>query len=115
MPEWESWRNNSSYNSTSDTGEHRANCSDNHLARVRTDCYLTYQDVERENRSRSNNQISTDYCGDAAKSEKKSVRHEATLHGFVPHVIASVDVDLTQLANYCGASCFMFVWKMASH
>jgi hypothetical protein len=75
MAEWESWRDNSSYNSTSDTGEHRANCSENHLARIGIDCHLTHQDVERENCSGDNNQISPDYCGDAAKSEKKSVQH----------------------------------------
>lgn len=75
VSEWESWCDNSSYNSASDTREHRANCSKNHLARVRIDCHLTHQDVERENCSGGNNQISTDNCGDAAKSEKKSVRH----------------------------------------
>jgi hypothetical protein len=73
VSEWKSWRDNSSYNSTSDTREHRADCSKNHLARVRIDCHLTHQDVERENCSRGNNQISADYCGDAAKSEKESV------------------------------------------
>ncbi len=75
MAEWESWRDNSSYNSTSDTREHRANCSENHLARIGIDRHLTHQDVERENCSGGNNQISADYCGDAAKSEKKSVQH----------------------------------------
>src|SRR4029077_11978856 len=75
VSEWESWCDNSSYNSASDTREHRANCSKNHLAGVRIDCHLTHQDVERENCSGGNNQISTDNCGDAAKSEKKSVRH----------------------------------------
>ena len=49
VSEWESWCDNSSYNSTSDTREHRANCSKNHLARVRIDCHLTHQKVEREN------------------------------------------------------------------
>jgi hypothetical protein len=75
VSEWESWRDNCSYNSTSDTREHRANCSENHLARIGIDCHLTYQDVERENCSGGNNQISADYCGNAAKSEQKSVRH----------------------------------------
>ena len=75
MAEWESWRDNSSYNSTSDAREHRSNCSENHLARVGIDGQLTDQDVECENCSGGNNQISADYCGNAAKSEKKSVRH----------------------------------------
>ena len=75
VSEWESWRDNSSYNSTSDTREHRANCSKNHLARVRIDCHLTHQDVERENCSGGNNQISADDCDNAAKSEKESVQH----------------------------------------
>ena len=75
VSEWESWRDNCSYNSSSDTCEHRANCSENHLARIGIDCHLTHQDVERENCSGGNNQISADHRGDAAKSEKKSVRH----------------------------------------
>ena len=82
VSEWESWRDNSSYNSTSDTREHRANCSENHLARIGIDCHLTHQDVERENCSGGNNQISTDNCGDAAKSEKKSVQHRTHFTSF---------------------------------
>jgi len=79
MAEWEPWRDNSSYNSTSDTREHRANCSENHLARIGIDCHLTHHDVERENCSGGNNKISAEYCGDAAKREKKSVQHRHTL------------------------------------
>ena len=71
MAEWESWRDNS----TSDTREHRSNCSKNHLARVGIDCHLTHQDVERENCSGGNNQISPDDRSHAAEGEKKSVRH----------------------------------------
>ena len=84
VSEWELWRDNSSYNSTSDPSEHRANCSKNHLARVRIDCQLTDQDVERENCSRGNNQISADDSDDAAEGEKESVQHQAILHHSAP-------------------------------
>ena len=84
VSEWESWRDNSSYNSTSDTREHRANCSKNHLARVRIDCHLTHQDVERENCSGDNNQIPADDRDNAAEGEKKSVRHQAILPHSAP-------------------------------
>jgi hypothetical protein len=56
VAKWESWRNNSSYNSTSDTRKHRANCSENHLKGVGIDRHLTDQDVERKNCSGGNNQ-----------------------------------------------------------
>ena len=79
MSEWESWRNNSSYNSTSDTREHSANCSKNHLPQIGIDGHLTDQDIESKNCSRGNNQISADDCGDAAKSEKQSVQHHVIL------------------------------------
>ena len=75
VSEWESWCDNASYNSASDTREHRANCSKNHLARVRIDCHLTHQNVERENCSSGNNQISADDRDNAAEGEKESVQH----------------------------------------
>jgi hypothetical protein len=78
MSEWESWRDKSSYNSTSDTGEHSANCSKKHLPRVGIDSQLTDQDVEGENCSGGNNQISADDCCDAAESEKESVQHRVS-------------------------------------
>ena len=84
MAKWESWRNNSSHNSTSDTRKHRANCSEDHLKRVGIDRHLTDQDVERKNCSGGNNQISADDRDDAPEGEKESVQHEATLHYSAP-------------------------------
>lgn len=75
MPEWESWRDDSSYDSTSDTGQHRANGSKNQLLRVGSDRDLTDQDVKRENGSSGDNQVSADDCSDAAESKKKSGCH----------------------------------------
>jgi hypothetical protein len=84
MSEWESWRDNSSYNATSYTRERRPNRSKNYLARVRVNCQLTDQDVEREYCSRGNYQISADDSDDAAEGEKESVQHQSTLHHYAP-------------------------------
>jgi hypothetical protein len=75
VPEWESWRDDSSQDSTSDTRDYRADCSENHLSRIGIDRDLTDQDVERKNGSGGQNQISADNGNHTAEGEKESARH----------------------------------------
>ena len=70
MSKWESRCDNSSYSSTSDTREHSANCSKKHLPRGGIDSQLTDQEVECENCSGGNDQLSADDCRDATEGEK---------------------------------------------
>ena len=75
MRKWESRRDNSGDNSTSDPREHSAHCSKKHLPRVGIDSQLTDQDVEGENCSDGNNHITPDDCPDAADGEEQSLQH----------------------------------------
>ena len=130
MSEREPWCDNSSYNSASDTREHCANCSKNHLAWVGVNCHLADQDVERENCSAGNNQISADDRSHAAEGENESQQHQGfyIILCLSPKAIRQPRCrDRMPKKSACGGrysflcasgvvpSAFILVWKMASH